>query len=115
MDFLLVRRRRLTEPPAPFRCACGTPIVWTTTTDRLTAQCCERAVYLVLRDEPTGSADARELVIAARGVVQKDLVAFELQGFHALVPAGARFFPDVPTIRGELTHPDGSIKTEREI
>src|SRR5947207_2705991 len=114
MDLLLVRRRPLTAPPAPFRCACGSPITAWKPPFGLIAKCqtCERPDYYLLRAEVKASRDARELVIAARGVVQTDKAAFEAQGFHVLQPPGARFFPGVPSIVGELTNEDGSLKTE---
>ncbi len=64
----------------------------------------------MLRSQDTRSGDARELAVAARGVTASDQRAFEAQGFHVIVPAGARFFPDVPNVVDELTADDGSLK-----
>ena len=58
----------------------------------------------------TASGDARELVLAARGVTNVDRDDFERQGFTTLMPFGARFFPDVPRVIGEMRNEDGSIK-----
>src|SRR5258705_5962120 len=115
MDLLLSRRRRLPELPAPFRCGCGSTITEWHPPHAFVAKCsaCERQPeYHLLRSEVTVSGDAREWVIAARGVVQSDRDAFEKQGFHTLMPTGARFVLDVPTITGELTNEDGSLKSE---
>lgn len=116
MDFLLIRRRQQPDPPAPFHCACGDPIVGWNPPFAVVAKCttCERPEYHLLRNEVTASDDARELVVAARGVVvPTDRAAFEAQKFHVVSPpTGARFFPDVPSIVGELTNEDGSLKVE---
>lgn len=111
MDILLVRRQRLGEPVEPFKCACGRPPSRWETSD-LIARCpnCARAEYHLLKFDKTESGDASELVIAARGVVLDDVAAFEHQGFHVIWPEGGRFFPDVPTVTGEMTHPDGSLR-----
>lgn len=114
MDLILVRRRMLTDAPAPFLCGCGRPTSgWNPPFD-LVARCdsCERPDFQLLKSEITASGDARELVIAARGLVQTDRDAFEAQGFHTLMPSGGRFFPNAPTIIGELTNEDGSLKIE---
>jgi hypothetical protein len=114
MDMFLVRRRLLAAPPAPFKCSCGRPVCgWDTPFNRI-ARCanCERPEYHLLRPESevTESGDATELVIVARGIVLKDKGAFEQQGFRVRIPAGAVFFPDVPTLNGELTNPDGTLR-----
>jgi hypothetical protein len=111
MDILLVRRRALTLQPAPFRCACGGSLSgWSSFQNVATCAQCGRPEYHLLRNEVTASGDARELVIAAIGVVLADEKAFEDQGFHVIRPPGARFFPGPPTITGELTNPDGTLK-----
>jgi len=112
MDMLLVRRRLLTSPPAPFKCACGRLVAgWDTPLDRI-ARCpaCKRQEYHLLKAGPTESGDAYEWVIAARGVILDDEAAFAGQGFHVQKPQGGMFFPDLPMITGELTRLDGSLK-----
>jgi hypothetical protein len=112
MDALLVRRRLLTEPPAPFVCACGGQVGEWDPPDNIIATCkaCGRTEYHLMRCEVTEDGLAREWIIGARGIVIGDQDSFEAQGFHFLQPHGARFFPDVPRFRGEVTHPDGSLK-----
>lgn len=112
MDVLIVGRRPLRAASVPLRCACGRVLSgWSPTTDHI-VKCpdCDRREYQLLGFAVTDSRDARELVYAARGVVLDDLPAFEAQGFHVLRPTGDRFFPTVPSITGELTLPDGSLK-----
>jgi hypothetical protein len=115
MDMLLVRRRDKDASGAPFRCACGNVVRGWKPPFEMVARCttCDRPEYHLLRaNELTSDGKSREVVVAALGVVDVDRSAFESQGFHVLVPElGARFFrAEPPTITGDLTNPDGSVR-----
>jgi hypothetical protein len=115
MDVLLIRRRKLTDSPAPFRCCCGELVKGWALPHQAVGRCasCGTIEYHVLRSEVTADKLAREFVIGARGVEQDDLPAFERQGFHTTIPTGARFALDGPRILNDMTNWDGSLKSAR--
>lgn len=102
----------LTDPQATFRCVCGGAVAgWSELNTVAKCATCDRPEYHLLKCALTASGDAREWVIAARGVTASNRDSFEAQGFHVLEPfSGARFFPDIPRIVGEMTNADGSLK-----